>query len=87
MLETLAMVLVGYAGFVGWPWYIAPLVGAVAAMWNSFLRAKRAGIDFDDPNFRDSMAFKVVSGALPMMMLLTAIMFTGIYLLADWFAK
>lgn len=81
MLETLGMLLVGYAGYAGWPWLVAPIVGALAGMWNIFSRGRKTGVDFGSPD--DRLAKQFVSAA-PLTMLLSAGLFTGIYFVMDW---
>lgn len=38
MLETLSFIVSGYAGYVGWPWWIATALGAVAGAYNAARR-------------------------------------------------
>lgn len=87
MLESAAMVLVGYAGFAAWPWWVAPIIGAMAGLWNTFTKAKQLGVDFDDPSFRSDRGFELAAAAAPVTMLVSAVLFTGLYFLVAWIVR
>ena len=41
MLETVAVILTGYAGSAEWPWWSAVVLGALAGTWNACNRFYR----------------------------------------------
>jgi hypothetical protein len=38
VFETLAFIVVGYAGYAAWPWWCAPAIGALAGAYNAITR-------------------------------------------------
>jgi hypothetical protein len=85
MLETVGLVAAGYAGFEGWPWWSAALMGAAAGVWNASHRY------FLGP-WRDrllsygathSQALKVLLFTCAWTGSVTAMLFVGIYLAAS----
>ena len=79
MIEALALVLSGYAGYAGWHWWIATIVGAIAGLWHSFGKARLLGVDFSDPDYASDPAFRHAAAVTPMIVLLVALLCTGIY--------
>ncbi len=39
MIAVAALMLAGYGGYAGWPWWIAALLGAAAGIWHFGVRA------------------------------------------------
>ncbi len=79
MLETLAMILAGYAGYADWPWWWAALLGAGAGLWNSLVRL-RLSMYADRPKLRR----KTMYALAPSVMAVSALLFTGIYFVVRW---
>ena len=70
MIESVAFVLAGYAGFAGWPWWYAALIGSAAGVWNACHR-------FYLGPWRDRLAGQGLSGVRANLSLLLVGIWTG----------
>jgi len=83
MIETIALIGAGYAGYAGWDWRIAAVLGVVAGIWNFGVRA--GGTPW--LNERTPEAGRALINGTLISAALSAGLFCGIYFVVRWLAN
>ena len=89
MLETLTMILAGYAGYADWPWWSATILGASAGAWNVCYRFffGRWGARLESVGADRSVTLRQLGQACFWTGSIAAALFTGIYFVVRWIAS
>ena len=80
MIGTAALIVSGYAGYAGWPWWLATLLGAAAGIWNFGVRAGAM------PDLMDRSATSgnmLLQGTVAAIAIFGAVC-SGVYFLTRW---
>lgn len=82
MLEILVFALIGYGGFVGWTWWLAPIAGAIFGVMIAIAKIRHSAW------VHNPSRFKVwLQSAFPIMVIGGAAMGTAYYFIGRLIAR
>jgi hypothetical protein len=86
MLEGLAMILAGVAGYANWPWWWAAILGAFAGATNASRRVFTGPwrFQFEGSDTQRARALAVLAVVCLWTSAMCALLFTGIWLVVRW---
>lgn len=86
MIEGLALILAGYAGYAAWPWWWAAILGALAGATNASRRVFSGPwrAQLQDSGAERSRAVAVLAAVCVWTATMCAILFSVVWLLVRW---